>query len=53
MFAGIFGPYESVLTMDPMTLGILITAATVGHILGHFVLRVLQNVAEQPKAQKN
>jgi len=53
MFAGIFGPSEAVLVADPMTIGILVLAATVGHVLGHFVVRALQMTAEKPQAQKS
>jgi len=54
MFAGIFGPSEVVLAVDPMTIGILVVSSAVGYILGHFALRALQKVAaDQPQAQKN
>jgi len=51
VFAGIFGPSAVVLAVDPTTIVILVVAATVGHILGHFALRALQEMAKP--AQKN
>jgi hypothetical protein len=53
MFAGIFGPSEAVLVADPTTIGLLVLTATFGHVLGHFVVRALQMMAEKSQGQKN